>query len=231
MASKNRSMHKRELTFGLVLLIIATLAYIFGWTNIFTVQDVTISGSPNKEITAQVLQIAEIQKGEKLARVEPRNITTKLALAGINWIEGVNVSRNWLSRKVNIDLKARIPVAFSASDQMYIDRAGVLFNSPIKVNQFLITLDAPNDSARSVTVRFLADLPDEIRGKLSKISTNEQSNFQNFQLQLKNDLQISWGANSDNALKVKIYRALTALPENKKIKYMDLSDPTKPSVK
>lgn len=224
-------MHKRELTFGLVLLIIATLAYIFGWTNIFTVQDVTISGSPNKEITAQVLQIAEIRKGEKLARVEPRNITTKLALAGINWIEGVNVSRNWLSRKVNIDLKARIPVAFSASDQMYIDRAGVLFNSPIKVNQFLITLDAPNDSARSVTVRFLADLPDEIRGKLSKISTNEQSNFQNFQLQLKNDLQISWGANSDNALKVKIYRALTALPENKKIKYMDLSDPTKPSVK
>jgi hypothetical protein len=33
------------------------------------------------------------------------------------------------------------------------------------------------------------------------------------------------------ALKVKIYKALSELPENEKIKQMDVSDPTKPTVK
>lgn len=231
MSAKSRKVQKRELTFGALLLALATLAYIFGWTNLFTVQDVSVSGSPNKEITTQVLQIADIQKGEKLARVEPRNISARLALAGINWIEGVQVSRNWLSRKVDINLKARKPIAISASDNRYIDKAGVLFDSPIKVEQKLITLDTPNDSARSATVKFLSDLPNEIRSKLSKISVSQQSNFQTFLLEEKGGMQISWGADGDSALKVKIYKALLALPENQKIRFMDLSDPTKPSVK
>ena len=231
MSAKSRKVQKRELTFGALLLALATLAYIFGWTNLFTVQDVSVSGSPNKEITTQVLQIADIQKGEKLARVEPRNISARLALAGINWIEGVQVSRNWLSRKVDINLKARKPIAISAYDNRYIDKAGVLFDSPIKVEQKLITLDTPNDSARSATVKFLSDLPNEIRSKLSKISVSQQSNFQTFLLEEKGGMQISWGADGDSALKVKIYKALLALPENQKIRFMDLSDPTKPSVK
>ena len=231
MTEKIRKSHKRELTFGGLLLALATLAYIFGWTNLFTVQDVTVSGSPNKEITAQVLKIADIQKGEKLARVEPRNISARLALAGINWVEGVNVSRNWLSRRVDIKLKARVPIAFSATDNRFIDEAGVLFDSPVKVEQKLIEIDAPNDSARNATVKFLLGLADELSGELSKISTNQQSNSQTFILQVSSGIQISWGVDRDNALKVKIYRALLAQPENKKIKYMDLSDPTKPSVR
>lgn len=231
MRAKNRKVQRRELTFGALLLALATLAYIFGWTNIFTVKDVSVSGSPTNEITAQVLKIADIQKGEKLARIEPRNISNRLALAGINWVEGVNISRNWFSRKVDINLKARIPIAISISDNRYIDEAGVLFESPIKVEQKLIQIDAPNYSARSATVKFLGALPNEIKGKLSMISTSQQSNAQNFILLAKDGLQISWGADRDNALKVKIFRALLAQPENKKIRYMDLIDPTKPSVR
>lgn len=231
MRAKNRKVQRRELTFGALLLALATLAYIFGWTNIFTVKDVSVSGSPTNEITAQVLKIADIQKGEKLARIEPRNISNRLALAGINWVEGVNISRNWFSRKVDINLKARIPIAISISDNRYIDEAGVLFESPIKVEQKLIQIDAPNYSARSATVKFLGALPNEIKGKLSMISTSQQSNSQNFILLAKDGLQISWGADRDNALKVKIFRALLAQPENKKIRYMDLIDPTKPSVR
>ena len=51
------------------------------------------------------------------------------------------------------------------------------------------------------------------------------------QIQTSDGLRIIWGANSDNSLKIKIYKALLALPENSKIKLMDLSDPTKPTVK
>ena len=111
MANKSTGIqiHKKELLIGVIVFLISTLAYILGWTNIFTVQDISVTGSPTNEITAQVLQISDIQRGEKLARVEPRKISNNLALAGINWIESVDISRNWLTRKVAINLKARTP--------------------------------------------------------------------------------------------------------------------------
>ena len=70
---------RRELILGILLLIVASLAFLFGWTNLFTVKNVTVEGSPNSQITKQVLQIADIQKGEKLAGIEPRNISTMLS--------------------------------------------------------------------------------------------------------------------------------------------------------
>ena len=96
--------HKREFILGFALLLIATLAFLFGWTNIFTVKEVSVTGSPNSQITKQVLEIADIKTGEKLARIEPRAISSNLALAGIDWIESVKISRNWISRAVTINL-------------------------------------------------------------------------------------------------------------------------------
>lgn len=122
---------RRELVLGIILLVVASLAFLFGWTNLFTVKNVSVEGSPNSQITKQVLQIADIQPGEKLARIEPRNISSKLALAGIDWIEDVNVSRNWITREVSINLSARTAIA--AAGERYIDAGGVLFTSPVSV--------------------------------------------------------------------------------------------------
>ena len=69
---------KRELILGISILIIATMAFVFGWTNLFTVKEVAVSGSPNSQITKQVLQIADINIGEKLARIEPRNMLMQM---------------------------------------------------------------------------------------------------------------------------------------------------------
>ena len=119
---------KRELFVGISVIVIATLAFVFGWTNLFTVKSVSVAGSPNSQITKQVLLIADINKGEKLARVEPRNISSKLALAGIDWIENVKISRNWINRNVTINLSARVAIA--KSGDRYVDKGGVLFTSP-----------------------------------------------------------------------------------------------------
>jgi hypothetical protein len=45
------------------------------------------------------------------------------------------------------------------------------------------------------------------------------------------NLEIRWGTNSDNELKLKVYKALLALPENSAIKRVDLSAPHAPIVK
>ena len=143
---------KREFTFGIALLLIATLAFLFGWTNIFSVQDVSVSGSPNSQITKEVLRIADIKKGEKLARIEPRTISANLALAGIDWIEKVDISRNWISRDVTIRISARIPVAISGNK--YVDQNGVLFTSPVALKSNLPTIQANNETARLAAVEF-----------------------------------------------------------------------------
>lgn len=221
--------HKREVFLGSTILIVATLAFLFGWTNIFTVKSVSVSGSPNSEITKQVLVIADVKKGEKLARVEPRNISSKLALAGIDWIKSVNVSRNWLSRNVDINLNAREAVAISG-DQ-YVDASGVLFTSPITIKKKLPEVSAANTTSRVAAVSLYLSLPLDFSEKIVKVSTSSSNNFQLTLENKKDNLRINWGSNSNNAVKVKIYKALFALPENKKINQMDVSDPTKPTVK
>jgi cell division protein FtsQ len=218
--------HKREFILGFALLLISTLAFLFGWTNIFTVKEISVTGSPNSQITKQVLEIADIKTGEKLARIEPRAISSNLALAGIDWIERVKISRNWISRAVTINLAARDPIAFSGS--RYVDASGVLFTSPIKVEKKLAEIKAKDDSTRAAAVDFYLSLPAEIRDKASSITA---SSAKNFQIVMDSELRINWGDAANNALKVKIYQALLALPENMKIKQMDVSDPTKPTVK
>lgn len=231
MANKSTGIqiHKKELLIGIIVFLISTLAYILGWTNIFTVQDISVTGSPTNEITAQVLQISDIQRGEKLARVEPRKISNNLALAGINWIESVDISRNWLTRKVAINLKARTPIAISGDK--YLDKAGVIFTSPIVVSKDLVTIDASNFAARVAAVQFLQKLPQDFAKRIASISTTGQSKSRSYEIALKNGLSISWGSDRDITLKIKIFKAILALPENKKITSMDLTDPTKPSVK
>jgi cell division septal protein FtsQ len=217
---------KRELLIGVAILIIATLAFLFGWTNVFTVKSVGVSGSPDSQITKQVLQISDIQVGDKLARIEPRNIASKLSLAGIDWIKDVKVSRNWLSRKVTIDLTPRIAVAVSGDK--YVDGQGVLFTSPVNINKKLALITAKSSATRAAAIELYLNLPKELKDKVTAISASASENFQ---LVLDQKLRINWGSNSNTAVKIKIYKALITLPENKKISQMDLSDPTKPTVK
>ncbi len=221
--------HKREVFLGITILVVATLAFLFGWTNLFTVKSVSVSGSPNSEITKQVLSIADIQKGEKLARVEPRNISSKLALAGIDWIKNVNVSRNWITRNVDINLNARVAIAFTGD--RYIDSEGILFTSPISIEKKLPEISAANTTSRVAAIGLYLSLPLDFSEKIVKLSTSSSNNFQLTLLDGKTNLRINWGSNSNNGVKVRIYKALVALPENKKINQMDVSDPTKPTVK
>lgn len=219
-------LRKRELIVGTTILLIATLAFLFGWTNLFTVKSVAVEGSPNSQITKQVLQISDIRIGEKLARIEPRNISSKISLSGIDWIKEVKVNRNWVSRNVTIKLDARIPVAISG-DKL-VDASGVLFTSPVTQNKKLAQISAGSETSRAAAIEFYLALPSDLRNQVTAIAA---SSTENFQITLNEKLRINWGGNSNTAVKVKIYKALIALAENKKITEMDVSDPTKPTVK
>lgn len=238
---------KRELTVGIIVLLIATSAYLFGWTNIFTVKKLEIIGAPNPAITNTVIRFSDVRVGQKLARVEPRNIEGKLTSSGIDWLESVDISRNWISGKVVIDLKPREAVA--TTGDRFVDPSGFLFLSPVEIKEKLPELVGKSMQERADGIKLYQRLPDSFQSQVIKIVASSQDSFQ-FYVEISGlkksgakdssnssnsgklrVIKLNWGSPRDSDVKLKIYKALLELPENNQIKSMDLSDPTKPSVR
>jgi cell division septal protein FtsQ len=140
---------------------------------------------------------------------------------------------------VNIKLTTRSAVARLDGTDEYLDNEGARFKipkelTPSKGVQELVLISAANPINQRAAVDFYRSLPSDFKSELKGIAASSSSNFEVSVNNIKKDigvLRINWGSATDNALKVKIYRALIALPENSKITTMDLSDPNSPTVK
>lgn len=200
--------------------VLAAATYVLGYSSFFTVSSVEVVGSKNQVNPG-------ITIGEKLARVEPREIASKLE--NLDWVASANISRNWINGKVTVELTERTPVAIF--NNHVIDLTGqsfVLRNEPTKP---LVEIQAGDLEAAVSAVTFFTSLPDELNSTLKVVKVRSTGAFV---LEIDNggkNLEIRWGSNSDNELKIKVYKALLALPENASIKRVDVSAPHAPIVK
>ncbi len=200
--------------------VLAAATYVLGYSSFFTVSSVEVVGSKNQVNPG-------ITIGEKLARVEPREIASKLE--NLDWVASANISRNWINGKVTVELTERTPVAIF--NNHVIDSTGqsfVLRNEPTKP---LVEIQAGDLEAAVSAVTFFTSLPEELNSTLKVVKVRSTGAFV---LEIDNggkNLEIRWGTNSDNELKIKVYKALLALPENASIKRVDVSAPHAPIVK
>lgn len=200
--------------------VLAAATYVLGYSSFFTVSSVDVVGSKNQVNPG-------ITIGEKLARVEPREIASKLE--NLDWVASANISRNWINGKVTVELTERTPVAIF--NNHVIDSTGqsfVLRNEPTKP---LVEIQAGDLEAAVSAVTFFTSLPEELNSTLKVVKVRSTGAFV---LEIDNggkNLEIRWGTNSDNELKIKVYKALLALPENASIKRVDVSAPHAPIVK
>ena len=95
-------MKKRRLYLLGALVVLSGAAYILGWSSLFTVSNVVIKGTSTYLPT-------NIDKGEKLARVEPRVVAS--FYEKYDWVKGADVSRNWINGTVEITITERTPIA------------------------------------------------------------------------------------------------------------------------
>ncbi len=213
-------MKKQRLFIALGVLIFATAGYILGWSSLFTVSSVEIKGSTT-------LISSTIVPGEKLARVEPRKVAAEFEKN--LWIKKADVSRNWISGKVTITLSKRTPIALY--DNQAIDADGVSFPTPTDSVKGLPRILAPTAESAVEAAAFFMALPAEIAESVVVVKVRSA---QAYVLEIVDDgksIELLWGQEGESALKVKVYKALIAQPENSKIFRIDLTAPHAPIVK
>ena len=211
---------KRKVIALSVVAVLAGSTYILGYSSFFTVSSVEVIGSKRVVNTG-------IVKGQKLARVEPRAVATRLET--LSWIESVDISRNWINGKVTVELKQRTPIA--TFKNQVIDSTGTSFIPQGTTPAGLIEIQAGSIQDATKAVKFFMQLPTELKSSLTVVKVRVSGAFVLITENSGRKLEIRWGTDSENELKLKVYKALLALPENSAIKRVDVSAPHAPIVK
>jgi cell division septal protein FtsQ len=210
----------RRLAFFASLALLAIATYILGWSSFFTVSSVEITGTKTP-------LSSDISKGEKLARIEPRAIAAKFET--LDWVAQAKVSRNWINGKVSIEITERTPVAIFNS--IVFDSNGNSFALRGTPSTPLVQIQASDLVAAKKAVTFFSSLPVDLKSALMVVKVRSSGSLV---LEVNNagkNLEIRWGDDSDNELKLKVYKAVIALPENASIQRVDVSAPHAPIVK
>lgn len=211
---------KRKLFAGSVVAILAGATYLLGYSSFFTVSSVEVIGS-NRAISTG------ITKGQKLARVEPRAVSARLE--NLDWVESAEISRNWINGKVVVQLTQRTPIA--TFKNQVIDSSGTSFVPQGSRPSGLVDIQAGDIKAATRAVNFFTQLPEELKSTLTVVKVRSTGALVLITENNGKKLEIRWGTNSENELKLKVYKALIALPENANIKRVDVSAPHAPIVK
>jgi cell division septal protein FtsQ len=211
----------------LVALVFAALTYLLAWSPFFSVKTVSASGFPAGVSSQALITKSGITVGEKMARIEPRSI--EKSLSEISWVKEIAITRNWLKGDVAIEITARTPVGLYRGKA--IDASGTLFDMPGEAPKGLPTVSAATPELGLAAISLFTELPQDLRDSLASMSATNLSSINSWHRESGRNIKISWGSNQDMELKVSVYRALLQLPENSKIRRVDLSAPHAPIVK
>lgn len=241
LSSKLRKL-RRLFILLLAITLISGSSYLLGWSSVFTVSKITIEGTSSRaEIFRKLSSDSiELAVGSKLARIETRAI--KRSIAMLEWIDEVNVSRDWFDKSINVSVREKKAVAKAITSKnglINFDVSGEIFK-PISASQQSIQERLPlvitegNDSAQLASVAsLLAQMPTQMADLILNLKSISVANSGYIQMETKVNelpLRIDWGLVSDIDLKIEVLNALLKLPENKRIKRIDLSQPELPIV-
>lgn len=228
----------KVITWVIVVIIFAGLAYILGWSNILSVKEINFSGTPQSDLIAKQLSVSVpgLRVGEPMARLNLPAISK--GISAVSWIEKSSISRNWLTGKINISLVPRTPVAAIDSGEgqvKYLDAAGFEFTEPVAISGLAqVSLRSQDSSSRLAASQFISQMPDDLLAAMRTLLVGGAEPIVMTSDLTGKVLTINWG-NSNNAAelsaKVRVLRTLISLPENQKITHLDLSNLRSPVVK
>ena len=216
----------RHLTVFAILLT-AGLAYLLGWSNVLTVKEISYTGAPTKNSEATIKNLVNLEVGERLARIEMRKIAGRIQT--LPWIDNADLSRNWISGKIVVAITPRVPIATFNGQLM--DAKGKRFELPGGYESELPSVFAKDAKSGLAAINLFTKLPKEFSTRTSVFTAFSPENINFKIIEGDRSLEVIWGADIEVDLKLKVYKALVALPENSKIRRIDLTEPRSPIVK
>ena len=218
----------------LIILLIGVLGYFLGWSKVLAIKNIEISAAGNEALVAPLIEPKDIHIGLPMARVSSQRI--KDDLASMTWIEKITINRRWLAHDMRITITEHHPIAQYQDNQgqtEYFDSGGYSFISPNPPTGLpVITFIHQDQQSRSAVAQFLVAAPGDLTIGMTSLSVDASDQILlTTALPRYPQLIISWGAATEIPLKVKVLRELLALPENKKITNVDLTNPSTPIVK
>jgi cell division septal protein FtsQ len=216
----------------IIVVLLSGLAYLLGWSSIFSVKNVEISGAPTAAVQVEIEKKSQIEIGQKLARVNPQSVSRKIEK--LPWIDDVTISRNWLNGVVTIEIRSRQPLALFNSDQVpgqTIDAEGQLFSLPGFNTSNLPVISARSPESALKANELFTQLPENFRSQITSMMATSTNAFSLNTIMDGREIRIRWGDSQDVALKISVITKLLQLPENKRIKLIDVVAPHAPIVK
>ena len=238
---KRKQFKRLSITLSATLLI-AGSAYLLGWSSFLSVSSVSIQGSEaNLIINNKLIQSGvQPQVGSKLARVDIRAI--KQSLTELDWIEDADISRNWFSKQIKINVIERVAIARSISTQntlINFDSSGSIF-TPTSATQIAMQNKQPQVTTQSSTkadlssvAKLLNQIPADLNYLVTELESISVSKSGSIIMNTRinaNLVRISWGRAEEVGQKSTVLKALLKLPENQQIKQVDLSQPSSPII-
>ena len=243
MAHKVKKRLKRLAITTTTITAFAAVAYLLGWSSVLTVKNIEITGTSETQVILSQLTNEEIslQVGQKFARVDPRAI--ERSVSKLDWLAMVSVSRDWISKQVSIAVIERVAVAkalTSENSMVNFDISGIVFK-PISREQILgqeslpiVSTAGDSKADLSGVVKLLQQLPENLQyliEDLQQISVTKSGDILMKTRINQLSVEINWGDVQQLDQKYSILIALLKLPENNKIRQVDLSEPSAPVVK
>lgn len=225
--TKMKTRSGTRMAFAIAFIVIVSAAYALGWSSLFTVKRVVVVGAPNLS-EAFVIEHS-VHVGGKMARLESQSLAK--SLQKYTWLDHSSVRRNWLKGVVTVRVWTRTPIAQFQTH--LVDNAGVIFDLPSVDGSHLPSITGTSSVAAKFAVTLLTALPVQLRSQVLAILVygTDSAILSMKSPTLKSVLTVAWGDLSNMSLKVQVFQALVALPENSKISEIDLSAPHAPIVK
>lgn len=240
---------KRRFVTALLLLTVAGTSYLFGWSQVFSVKSIALTGLNAAEEKLVIKKIenqpAVMQIGAPLARVDKRVVSNRIS--ELNWVKSVSVKRNWISKAIEIGIAKRMPIAVikNSDGRTFLDDQMEIFIIPTDgqlpsemanlPELILIDRSQPSLAAFGQLHRGISAIePEQINAKEMTVQSylvNSPAYLLTILVIDGRSLRITWGSSQDLPLKIKVLRELLLLPENAKIVRMDLTTPLSPIVK
>lgn len=208
--------NRRRWIVVLSVITVVALGYLLFFSSMMSVRSIEVSGI-KRVAKDDVLRLADVGKQQPILGFDTAAAEERIAT--LPQIASVQVGRS-LPSTLTIEITERTPLAYFRSNDglRLVDRSGVPFHritkaddTGAKLPELRVRKVAENDAATRAAMRVLAEIPQQLRDKVTVVSAQTPGSIE---LTLKGDKHkvVEWGDAAQIDRKAQVLAALLSQP-------------------